>query len=79
MMAETTNTTTNCNKCKNYQPIESVKVSYGWICPRCGRGVAPDERVCPECSPWFPTVTPNWWYTTTTTPITSNVDMKISL
>ena len=24
----------------------------GWICPRCGRALAPDVKVCPACPPY---------------------------
>lgn len=26
-------------------------MNVGWTCPRCHRGVAPGERVCPACPP----------------------------
>ena len=44
---------------------------YGWICPICGRGVAPNVKVCPCKSeptyvpypiyPWIYPSYPEWW------------------
>lgn len=49
-------------------------IKYGWVCPVCGRGVAPDQPVCP-CHgeykyipvPTYPTYPPYpyWWYQVT--------------
>ena len=43
--------------------------NYGWICPVCGRGVAPDQKYCnckPQVYPIYPTypIYPYWWYQT---------------
>lgn len=48
----------------------SMAGTYGWICPVCGRGVAPDQKYCnckPKVYPIYPTypVYPYWWYQTT--------------
>ena len=48
---------------------------YGWICPVCGRGIAPTEKICPckgekgwvyPVYPIYPTypIYP-WWYKVT--------------
>ena len=59
----------------------------GWICPICGRGVAPNVKVCPCKSepmyvsypiyPWIYPSYPDWWKKITcktNTTYTSNTD-----
>lgn len=29
----------------------SLPLTYGWLCPTCGRGNAPTNATCP-CKPW---------------------------
>ena len=38
-------TTDIISKTKNYQ--------YGWICPKCGAVMAPDQKTCIYCAPAF--------------------------
>lgn len=72
-MSNTKNTTCSqdCSKtCKNYQPITPQKDNYGWICAKCGRGIAPNQITCPYCGPTYTWIsTSPWWsgpyYTTT--------------
>lgn len=35
----------------NVTTAPSVPLSYGWLCPACGRGNAPTTATCP-CKPW---------------------------
>lgn len=69
-MDEVKNNTTNTTDYKlNLGGQHSVTGTYGWICPICGRGVAPDQKYCscrpvvyvPPVNPWYPT----WWYQVT--------------
>lgn len=32
----------------------------GWICPSCGRGVAPSEKACDHGTEWPPVALPFW-------------------
>lgn len=33
------------------EPVyEDMNAHQGWICPKCGRAVAPDQKTCPYCS-----------------------------
>jgi hypothetical protein len=36
-----------CVYCKYAPPLAPV----GWICPKCGAGIAPQEPQCPNCKP----------------------------
>ena len=67
-----TTTSTTSTTGYNYSLGEqnSVGGTYGWICPVCGRGVAPDQKYCnckPQVYPIYPTypIYPYWWYRTT--------------
>ena len=68
---DTTNkTTTTSDYTLNLGGQHSTTGIYGWICPVCGRGVAPDQKYCnckPQVYPIYPTypVYPYWWYQTT--------------
>ena len=33
----------------NTYVYEDMNDHKGWICPRCGRALAPDMKVCPYC------------------------------
>lgn len=38
---------------KPFQPFEPAPNSQefiGWICPQCGRSIAPTEKFCPLCT-----------------------------
>ena len=70
---KTRNTTTSNTYQVNLGGQHSVTGTYGWICPICGRGVAPDQEYC-NCrpvvyptpiNPWYPTWYPTWWYQVT--------------
>ena len=55
--------------------------TYGWICPVCGRGVAPDQKYCscrPQVYPTYPTypIYPYWWYRTTCSPASDISNLK---
>ena len=73
-----TKTADSTSKTFNLGGQHSVAGTYGWICPICGRGVAPDQKYCgcrPQLTPIYPSypVYPYWWYkvtcdTTGTTP-----------
>ena len=69
-----TKTATSTTGTTNYKyslgEQHSVAGTYGWICPVCGRGVAPDQKYCnckPQVYPIYPTypVYPYWWYKAT--------------
>lgn len=67
-----TTTSTTSTTGYNYSLGEqnSVAGTYGWICPVCGRGVAPSQKYCnckPQVYPIYPTYPtyPYWWYQTT--------------
>ena len=69
-----TKTATSTTGTTNYKyslgEQDSVTGTYGWICPVCGRGVAPDQKYCnckPQVYPIYPTYPtyPYWWYQTT--------------
>ena len=80
-----TTTSTTSTTGYNYSSGEqdSVTGTYGWICPVCGRGVAPGQKYCgcrPQPTPIYPAypVYPYWWYkvtcnTTGSTPDASTV------
>jgi rubrerythrin len=37
-----------------YEYFEVGPVSRrGWICPICGRGINPNERICPYCNSFY--------------------------
>ena len=73
-----TKTADSTSKTFNLDGQHSIAGTYGWICPVCGRGVAPDQKYCgcrPQPTPIYPSypVYPYWWYkvtcdTTGTTP-----------
>ena len=77
------NTTTTTDYKYSLGEQNSTAGIYGWICPVCGRGVAPDQKYCnckPQVYPIYPTypVYPYWWYqvtcnTTGSTPDASTV------
>lgn len=89
------NTTTTGSHTVNLGGQHSVAGTYGWICPVCGRGVAPDQKYCgcrPQPIPIYQTypVYPYWWYkvtcdTTGTTPdaattyTTTGMSMKVEV
>lgn len=64
----------------------SVTGTYGWICPVCGRGVAPGQKYCgcrPQLVPIYPSypsypVYPYWWYQTTCGTASSTSDLSNS-
>ena len=63
-------TTTNTEATINLGGQHSVGGVYGWICPVCGRGVAPGQKYCgcrPQPAPVYPSYPtyPYWWYQTT--------------
>ena len=65
-MDKTTKTATSTS----YTYNKTKPNNYGWICPVCGRGVAPDQKYCnckPQVYPIYPTYPtyPYWWYQTT--------------
>jgi len=68
---DTTNNTTTTSSYKfNLGGQHSVTGIYGWICPVCGRGVAPNQKYCgcrPQLTPVYPSypVYPYWWYKVT--------------
>lgn len=35
----------------NYPELDRGNMNYGWICPKCGRVLAPHVSSCPNCSP----------------------------
>lgn len=35
------------------QKIETHYYRYGWICPKCGAVMAPDQKTCVYCAPAF--------------------------
>lgn len=64
------NTTTTTDYKYSLGSQHSVAGTYGWICPVCGRGVAPDQKYCgcrPQPTPIYPSypVYPYWWYKVT--------------
>ena len=64
------NTTTTTDYKYSLGSEHSMGGTYGWICPVCGRGVAPDQKYCnckPQVHPIYPTypVYPYWWYKVT--------------
>ena len=66
----TTSTTSTTGYNYSLGEQDSVTGTYGWICPVCGRGVAPDQKYCnckPQVYPIYPTYPtyPYWWYQTT--------------
>ena len=79
----TTSTTSTTGYNYSLGEQDSVGGTYGWICPVCGRGVAPGQKYCnckPQVYPIYPTypVYPYWWYqvtcnTTGSTPDASTV------
>ena len=73
---DNTKTTTSTTSTTGYNyslgEQDSVGGTYGWICPVCGRGVAPGQKYC-GCRPQPTPIYPYWWYkvtcdTTGTTP-----------
>ncbi len=61
----------------------SVTGTYGWICPVCGRGVAPGQKYCgcrPQLVPVYPSypVYPYWWYQVTCGTASSTSDLSNS-
>ena len=75
----TTTTTTGTDCTFNLGGQHSTSGIYGWICPVCGRGVAPDQKYC-DCKPrtypvypMYPTY-PYWWYQTTCSTAGSTLD-----
>ena len=79
----TTSTTSTTGYNYSLGEQDSVGGTYGWICPVCGRGVAPGQKYCgcrPQPTPIYPAypVYPYWWYkvtcnTTGSTPDASTV------
>lgn len=41
----------------NYEPkgelVKTHYYEYGWICPKCGAVMAPNQRTCIYCTPIF--------------------------
>ena len=67
-----TSTTESTNKTIDLGGQHAISGIYGWICPVCGRGVAPDQKYCnckPQTHPIYPTY-PYWWYQVTCSPNT---------
>ena len=66
----TAKSTTASNKTYSLGGQHSTSGMYGWICPVCGRGVAPHQKYCgcrPYVTPVYPAypVYPYWWYQVT--------------
>lgn len=79
----TTTTTTGTDCTFNLGGQHSVAGVYGWICPVCGRGVAPDQKYCgckPQPMPVYPTYPtyPYWWYKVTCDTTDSTPDAATS-
>jgi len=67
-----TNKTSTTTNAYNINPITKHN-RYGWICPICGRSVAPDQKYCgcrPQPAPIYPyyPVYPYWYKVTCDTP-----------
>ena len=75
-----TKTADSTLKTFNLDGQHSVIGTYGWICPVCGRGVAPGQKYCgcrPQPMPVYPTYPtyPYWWYQVTCN-TTSDISAK---
>lgn len=33
-----------------YEDMNDHNNNTGWVCPKCGRPISPDQRSCPYCS-----------------------------
>ena len=33
-----------------YEDMNNHNIREGWVCPKCGRVVSPDFKICPYCS-----------------------------
>lgn len=34
----------------SYQIYSPAPIQYGWVCPKCGAVMSPDQKTCPFCS-----------------------------
>lgn len=76
-----TKTADSTSKTFNLGGQHSVAGTYGWICPVCGRGVAPGQKYCnckPQVTPIYPIYTPYpyWWYQVTCNTAGPSPDLK---
>ena len=82
-MDKTKETTASDTKTTALGGQHSVTGIYGWICPVCGRGVAPGQKYCvcrPQLVPVYPSypVYPYWWYQVTCGTASSTSDLSNS-